>query len=163
MYKNFLYSYLNISMLLLFAHLINKVTKMYKFRIYLYYRVFWYVLLNNKIKTMFVCASVLFCAEVVQVFSVLCSVFVCVRSVFVCAAYCVQIVCVLCADCVHLYCWGAAYMCILYSMQVHDCCAWYADICMCDCVCMCAYVCVVFGWGLSNSIRYPPIWLPMRV
>ena len=31
-------------------------------------------------------------------------------------------------------------MCILYSMQVHDCCAWYADICMCDCVCVCAYV-----------------------
>ena len=108
----------------------------------------------------------------------LCAVF-CVRSVsgvfsVSCAAYCFvcvflflylyslhvyMFVCV-CAFCVHIVCiyiccWGV--LCVLYSMQVHDCCAWYADICMCDCVCMCAYVCVVFGWGCRQPNPIPPI------
>ena len=85
----------------------------------------------------------LFCAEVVQVFSVLCSVLCSLCCIYVCLC-----VCRLCADCVqivYLYCLGAAYMCVLYSMQVHDCCAWYADICMCDCVHVCVRMCV---WGV---------------
>ena len=147
-----------------FAHLINKVTKMYKFCIYLSYRVFWYICVHHKNQNYIVhncAASVLFSVEVFVLCSVFCSVLhICI--LYLCSV-CVQIVCILCAFCVYLYCWGAAYMCILYSMQVHIVVhGMIAYVCICvRSVCVC--VCRVFGWGLSNSIRYPPIWLPMRV
>ena len=105
---------------------------MYKFRILLYYRVFWYILLNNKIKT--ICVNN--CAYKCVVLCWGCSVSgYCVCSVFsvscVCA-YCVRSVCVLCADCfvvvsVHIYvCRCMCVYCVSVYVYCVRMCVWYS-------------------------------------
>ena len=98
-----------------------------------------------------VLCCVLFCVRSVcvlcwGVYVLFCMLHICVflfsvhvymfAGVYVCLC-----VCVLCANCVYLYCWGAAYMCILYSMQVHIV-VHGMQIYVCVIAYVCAYRCV---------------------
>ena len=88
-----------------------------------------------------------------SVLCILCSVFCSVS--FVVCAFCVHIVC--CSVSVSVLHICVLYLCMCICMQV----------CVCVCVyvrtCVCVHVCEDWLLRCSVAIRYPPIWLPMRV
>ena len=157
--------FLYVSMLLYLAHLIDKASKMYKICIYLNYRVFWYIVVNNKIKTMCVhkvCTSVLFCAEVVRcsvhdclflyLYSVLCCSLCCVLYLyslqvymFVCVCLCVCILCcsVLRLFCVRILCCACVRILCLYC--------WGAAYMLLRCII--AYVCICVRMYVRMCVR----------
>ena len=124
---------------------------MYKFRILLCYRVFWYIVISNKIKYVCVCLCVCKCVVLCWGCSVsglcpecvlcsLCCVLCCSLCSLVCAAY--IFVCLFLFLCVYLY-----------SLQV------YADICMCIVrMYVRMYVREVFGWGCVQPQSDTPLY-----
>ena len=116
--------------------------------------------------TIIVCtASVLRLCMIVCVFvlcvvlcAVLCTILYVLHIVvlFLCVCglceNCVSSVCGLCAG-VYVFCFVCAYICV----QVYDC------VCVIS-VYVCVRMCVRGSVEvMSNSIRYPPCWYPMRV
>ena len=117
------------------------------------YRFSLYIVVSNKIKTIYELCSVL-SVSVLRfmciVISILC------RIVCKLCVYCVQIVCICIVEVLHICVFCILCRCILLCMV---CRYMYVRLRMYVRTCVCRYSVEV----RSNSIRYPPIWLPMRV